>query len=716
MFDVALQCHRAGDLRGAESLYQQILLADPKHPDALHLLGVVALQLGRGEVAVEYIEQALQLRPDHAEAHSNLGNALESLGRLEEAAAAQRQALRFRPDLAEIHGNLGKILRRQGKIEDAIACYRHALQLRPDFALAHNNLGNALKDLGELDQAVSCFRVALEFAPAYAEAHNNLGNALKEQGKLEEAIACYQHALQLQPNYPEAHCNLGTALYDLDRLQEALAALQAALRLRPDLAEAHLNLGNVLRGLGKLDEAVACYRYAAQLRPELAVAHNNLGNALKDSGQLDEAVACYRHAFRLRPDYSEAHSNLIYCLLYHPNYSATAILEEARHWHQLHAQPLTPSNAFHANDPNPERRLRVGYVSPDFREHPIGFILMPLLSNHDRHQVEIYCYSGVLRPDRVTERFRSYADVWRNTVGLADGSLAERIRADRIDVLIDLNLHIAGSRLLTFARRPAPVQLTWLGYPGTTGLSSMDYRLTDPHLDPPGETDIDYAERSIRLPESFWCYDPLGDGPEVSELPALRGEPFTFGCLNNFTKVNSASLRLWATVLRAVPGSRLLLLAPTGTSRNSVCASLRQDGVDSERILFVDRQARTEYLRTYHRIDLALDPLPYNGHNTSLDAAWMGVPTITLVGQTVVGRAGLSLLRNLRLPEFIAYNAAEYVTKAAVVASEIPRLARLRAGLREQMASSPLMDGPRFARGVEEAYRRMWQDWCGTRK
>jgi protein O-GlcNAc transferase len=707
----ALQFHRAGDLQRAEALYQQILQAAPEQPDALHLLGVVALQQGRSEAAVGFIGRSLRQRPDHAEAHSNLGNALVKLGRLEEAAECHRQALRLRPDLAGAHSNLGNVLKQQGKLAEAAACYRHALRLRPDHAEAHNNLGNALKDQGELDEAIACYRQALQCRPDYAEAHNNLGNALKDQGALDEAVACYRHALRLKPDYADAHSNLGNAFEDLGRLEEASACHRQALRLRPDFAEAQINLGNVLRRQGELDEAAVSYREALRLRPDLAVAHNNLGNALKDLAELDEAVACYRHALRLKPDYAEAHSNLIFSLLYHPGYDGAAIFAEARRWHACHAEPLTLTHRPHDNDPRPGRRLRVGYVSSDFREHPAAFLLMPLFANHDHSQFEIYCYAGVRRPDRFTERFRAHADVWRRTVGLTDERLAELVRRDRIDVLVDLTLHMAGSRLLTFARRPAPVQATYFGYPGTTGLSAIGYRLTDPHLDPPGESDALYVERSLRLPDTFWCFDPLDDGPEVHELPALAGKPFTFGCLNTFTKINAGSLALFAAVLRAVPGSRLMLLAPAGSARERVRAQFKREGIGGERLEFVNRQPRPEYLRMYQRIDLGLDPLPYNGHTTSLDAAWMGVPTVTFVGHTVVGRGGLSLLCNLGLPELAAQSPDEYVAIASALAGNIPRLAQLRAGLRERMAASPLMDGPRLARAVEAAYRQMWRDW-----
>jgi predicted O-linked N-acetylglucosamine transferase (SPINDLY family) len=355
------------------------------------------------------------------------------------------------------------------------------------------------------------------------------------------------------------------------------------------------------------------------------------------------------------------------------------------------------------------RRLRVGYVSADFTDHCQSFFTLPLLARHDRRRFEVFCYSSAARPDAITEKLRACAENWRDVAGVSDERLAKMIGEDRIDILVDLNMHMANGRLLTFARKPAPVQVAWLAYPGTTGLEAMDYRLTDPYLDPPGQHDEFYSERTIRLPESFWCYEPLEGDIPVNQLPALGAGHFTFGCLNNFCKVNRAVLELWGAVMRAVGGSRLLLLAPRGGARQRVVDILGRQGIDDSRLEFVDRQPRWEYLRLYHRIDLCLDTFPYNGHTTSLDSLWMGVPPLTLVGAAAVGRAGWSQLSNLALRELAADTPQRFVEIAGRWAGDLSQLSRLRASLRDLMLGSPLCDAGRFARSMETAYETMWQ-------
>jgi predicted O-linked N-acetylglucosamine transferase (SPINDLY family) len=745
---IAIQHHQAGRLQAAEQIYRQILQAEPHQADAWHLLGLMAHQLGKHGIAVDFIgraiglkgsasafhnnlgeayralhripeavacyRRALELEPDVAEVHDNLGITLKAQGKLDEAIACYRRAIELKPDFAEAQYNLGIALQDQGNLDEAIACYRRALQLRPDLAEAHVNLGNALKDQGKLDEAVACYHRAMELKPDFAEAHSNLGNALKDQGKLDEAVACCRRALQLSPDFAEAHYNLGIALKDQGRLDEAAVCYRRAVELKPDLADAHVNLGIALKDQGTLDEAVASYRRALEVKPNFAEVHCNLGDAFKDQGNLDEAIACFRRALELKPDYADANSSLVYALQFCPGYDARTLYEEHRRWNRQHAVPLAKSIQPHLNDRSPDRRLRIGYVSPDFRDHCQAFYTVPLFSSHDHERFEIVCYADVARPDSVTERLRSCADAWRSITGLDHEQVAEWIRRDGIDILVDLTMHMARNRLLVFARKPAPVQACWLAYPGTTGLSTIDYRLTDPYLDPPGLYDRFYSEESIRLPDSFWCYDPLDNQPAVNALPALGKGQITFGCLNNFCKVNAALLKIWARVLKAVDRSRLVILAGEGMHRRHALDLLFEEGVAGDRVKFVAKQPRPQYLRYYHGIDIALDTVPYNGHTTSLDSFWMGVPVVTLVGPTVVGRAGLCQLMNLSLPELIASNPEQYVRIAVELAQDLSRLGELRATLRERMQASPLMNAPRFARNLEAAYRTMWQRWCAS--
>jgi len=607
---LALQHHQAGRLAEAEALYRQILAAEPRNADALHLLGVVARQVGQNDVAVDLIRQALALRPNFPEAYSNLGNAL----------------------------------RDKGQLDKAVAAYRQAIAVRPNFSEAYSNLGNALRDKGQRDQAIAAYRHAIALRPGYAEAHYNLGVALEEKRKLDEAIASYRQAIAFRSNFAEAH--------------------------------------------------------------------NNLGNAFKDNGQLDEAIACYRQAVRLKPDYAEAHSNLIVTCNYHPACDAGMIHAELRRWNERHAEPHKKLIRPHHNNRDPSRPLRIGYVSADFYKHASAFFLLPLFRCHDRRQFELFGYSHGNCSDEVTQQMKDHMQHWRTTVGMTDAQAAAQVRQDQIDILVDLKLHTADNHLLLFAQKPAPVQATWLGYPGSTGMDAIDYRLTDPYLDPPGQNDAYYSERSIHLPDTFWCYDPLSGEPSVNAPPCVENGFITFGCLNNFCKINDAVLSLWAGVLQTVSGSRLLLMAPEGSARERVMARLIRDGIGSGRVEFVPKQFRSGYLTTYHRIDISLDTFPYNGHTTSLDSLWMGVPVITLVGATAFGRAGLSQLTNLGLTELVARTPEQYIQIAADLAKDLPRLTELRRTLRPRMQASPLMDAPRFARNVEAAYRQMWRNWC----
>jgi predicted O-linked N-acetylglucosamine transferase (SPINDLY family) len=513
------------------------------------------------------------------------------------------------------------------------------------------------------------------------------------------------------------YSNLGNALCEQRRFDEAIVACHRAIALEPDFAQAYYNLGNALREVGRLDEAIVAYDRVIALKPEFTEAHNNLGNALREVGRLDEALAAYRRAIALEGELAGAHSskaasNLLYTLHFDPDYDAQALLAEHRQWARQYAAPLAAEIRPHPNNRTPDRRLRIGYLSPDFRAHPVGQLVLPLFVHHDRRQTEIIGYCDVRTPDAMTRQLETLSDAWQLTVGLSDSQVADRIRADRIDILVDLALHTADNRMLVFARKPAPVQVSMLGTPSTTGLDTIDYRLTDPYFDPPGVSDGDYTERSIRLPCPIWCYQAPEAAPPVGELPAWRNGFVTFGCLNQFAKVSRPALHLWVQILQALSGARLVLQAQRGRHLDAVRQVFAENGVAGDRVAFAARVPHRQYLERYHELDLCLDPFPYNGHTSTLDALWMGVPVVTLAGHTGVGRAGVSVLSNVGLPELIAATPEQYVAIATALAGDWERLSQLRAGLRQRMQESRLTDGPQYTVAVEKAFRQMWQIWC----
>ena len=453
-----------------------------------------------------------------------------------------------------------------------------------------------------------------------------------------------------------------------------MSAYERAIELNPQLPEAFNNLGNAHRDQGRLDDAIAQYQKAIQLRTAYAEAHSNLGNALKDTGQLDEAMAAYHQAMALKPEDPSAHSNLIYTMHFHRGSTGAMIRQECRGWDHRQARPLRGLVQEHDNDRSPDRPLRVGYISPDFRDHVVGRNMLPLLAAHDRRQFQIACYGLLRRHDAITVQFQALADIWRDVAADSDEQIAQIIREDKIDILVDLTLHMEGNRLLVLARKPSPVQVTFGGYPGTTGLETIDYRLTDPHLDPPGMHDEFYSEQSIRLPDCFWCYDPQQSDVAVNALPALSGGGITFGCLNNFCKVNESVLAAWSAILRDRPDSRMIILAGAGKHRQRTIEAL---GVEPDRVEFVEHCPRNEYLKLHHRIDIVLDTFPYNGHTTSCDALWMGVPVVSLVGQTAVGRGGLSILSNINLAGLAATTPQHYIRIATELGADMSRLSAL---------------------------------------
>ncbi len=675
----ALALHQSERLAEAEAAYRRILEQTPDEVQALRFLGVLLCQTNRYAEAVTVLNRAVALDAGDAGTMSNLGVALTALKRYEEAVARLEEAARLTPTASDVWYNLARARRGTGRLVEALAAYERALALQPDDPIIRNNRGNVLQDLG----------------------------------RFEEALADYQQALSFRPDYVEARYNSGKALMVLDRLEEAAAQVEMALRTRPQDSDMLLRLGYIRCAQRRYEEGRACFEQVLALEPASVGARLNLGDVLLDHGRAVEAQALFREALDLAPDSIDANDQWVCVFNYLPDDDPEEILRQHLCWSERVERPLLPTQPVHANVKDPVRRLRIGYVSPDFWNHPVATFFAPVLEAHDRARVEVFCYAQAIKRDGITERLQAAADGWCEIIGLGDENVAERIREDRVDILVDLTGHFADNRLPAFAYKPAPVQVSWLGYPATTGMRSIDYRLSDRHADP---EDGLTTEELVRLPHGFHAYQPPSDAPPVAEPPCLSGGHVTLGSFNNFAKVSSRCLDLWAAVLLAVPSARFLCksrcMAET-SNRDYIHAEFAARGIDPQRVeLLAWAPDVVGHLALYGRVDVALDTFPYTGTTTTCEALWMGCPVVSLAGRTHAARVGVSLLHNAGFPEWIAQTPDTYVEQAAALAVDPERLRTLRARMRERLRDAPLLDVPRFARDLEEAYRRMWRRWC----
>ena len=599
-----------------------------------------------------------------------------------------------------------------GRHAEAQALYREILIQDPHDPNALHLSGVLAQEAGRNEEAVGLISQAIRIYPYGPAFHNNLANALQALGRLEEARGSYLEAIRLQPDYTEAQSSLGLVLHALKRWDEAVELFQAALRQRPNHPIVLNNLGVSLNLMGRLEEATAVFKQSLAVNPDQPETHNNLGNVLYEQGDFEGAMAHSRRALELRPGYTGAHSSLLLRLNYEPSITHQELFEAHGEWGRLHEAPLLErASTFHV-DLDSNRPLRVGYVSPDFRRHSVAAFFEPLLAAHDRAVVQIYCYSQVAHPDEVTQRLCALSDHWLKIVGLNDEALEESIRRDRIDILVDLAGHTANGRLPLFARHPAPVQVTWLGYPNTTGMKSFNARFTDEVADPPG-AEAFHTEPLVRLSKGFLCYGAPREAPPVAPLPALHQEHFTFGSFNSLLKVNRGVIAAWAEIMKRTPGSRLVLkglLQRDAANRKRIEQLFSEQGVSLERIDLLPAVPEfRDHLATYQQVDLALDPFPYNGTTTTCEALWMGVPTLTLRGERHAGRVGASILTRVGLESFIAADLPSYLQSAVAWAGRVDELAGIRVGLRSRMAASELCDAKGFAAQVETAYLKLWE-------
>ncbi len=597
----------------------------------------------------------------------------------------------------------------KGETARAARLCRQYCKQHPGDVEAWSLLGMILGQTGEAEPARQCFRKVLDLAPDNGLAHYNYANACKGAGDLQEALEHYRHALRLNPAFAPAHFNLGNVLVQLDEIDQAIHHYRHAVRLEPGYVRAYNNLGSALQRQIRIKEAIDSYRQAIALAPSVAESHYNLATALQDHGDFSAAVASYRQALSLNPGHQLARSNLLYLLSYNVMCDPEQMLREHREWDRIHggkarAQTFQP---FHHAFSSP--RIRVGYVSADFRQHVVSHFFEPLLRQHDRDQVEVFCYAEVRKPDTMTRRLRDEAEHWRFISGRDDRTVAQMIHDDGIDILVDLGGHTVNNRLKVFTYKPAPVQATYLGYFTTTGLSTMDYWITDACLHPRDTVEL-ATEQLYRLPRCFLCYQPPDDAPQVAPAPH-EDDAVTFGCFNNLVKISSRAIALWSRVLHAMPRSTLLLKSKQmadKTLQQELLQRFARHGIPAERIETMPH-TRTfrEHLDTYRKVDIALDTVPRSGFTITAEALWMGVPVVTLAGARFIERVSMDMLHSIGLQELVAHTEEEYVGIAAGLAGDLERRMALRRNLRGRMAASELCDGKSLAAALEQAYRDM---------
>ncbi|CAG4910236.1 tetratricopeptide repeat protein [Paraburkholderia gardini] len=733
-----------GRLADAIEAYRRAVALKPDYPEAHNNLGNALREARQPEAAVESCARAIAERPGYAEAHNNLGNAQQDMGELEAAAASYGEAIRLNPDYAEAHNNLGNALRAQDKTDDAIASYRTAVALKHDLRIAHHSLGLLLKARGEPEEAIRSLRHALD--PTDADAHNSIGTVLRDIGDLDAALTHFDTAIALRPDFAEAHCNRGGVLRRQSRFEESVESCIRAIELAPTLAEAYNSLGIAYYGLDRLEAATLSYRHAIELDPNNADAFHNLGvvllkhdkpyealeschkaleladvsapmyislgDILRALGDLDGAIDAYLKALPLDPDPVQTYNRLLFSLAGSAKFDTDTYLKHARRFGELMSMGVKP----YAHKPSHDgSRLRVGIVSGDLRAHPAGIFLESVFRYVNPARVELIAYATYTLEDEVTARLKPHFSTWRVLDGLKTEEAARVIRDDNIDVLVDLSGHTAYTGLPIFAWKPAPVQVSYLGFFASTGSESIDYFLGDRYVLPPGE-EAQFVEKPWRLPDSYLCFTPPVDDVKIGPLPMLaNGGTVTFGCFGKLMKVSDEVVALWSRLLHAVPGSRLFLKSHGLDTKGAQLTTFRRfaaHGIDESRLILQGASRRVEYLSTYNQVDIVLSPFPYPGGTTTAEGLWMGVPVLCMKGDRFLTHICESLLQTANLADWIAVDEEDYLARAIAFASDPSMLAAMRAGLREHVLASPLCDAPRFARNLEDAFHGMWKQYA----
>ena len=743
--------HRRGELDQATALYRQLLEVAPEDPGGLNGLGCLLHQRGDSSSAVKLLARAVAVAPQAADAQGNYGHCLAALGRLEEACLAYEASLALSPDQAALwhalatlrdhlfdgtgaieaarrlvalaqaeatcHAQLGQLYRKEARLAEAVTSFTEAQRLAPnDIALAQQ-IAQALSEDDRPEAAEQSLREAFDQTPGEASLAIQLGQLLVLEGRSDAAVAVADRLLSAGSADDDSVVLAANHIYQLaHQTEKSLSLMERALRDRPQSIDLIVTQASLLQAAGKIEQAILASKQALSLEPGHAGAHLTIGLAHQDRSEIASAHEAFRSAANAEPSQAALRSALVVSLNYDPKASEEQLWHTARDWNERFAAPLAKAIRPHENGIDPLRPLRIGYVSPDFRRHSVAYFAEPLLEHHDRAAFEVYCYAELAKLDDTSHRFKKLADHWRNTVGQGDRQVAAQIRADKIDILVDLAGHTAGNRLCAFALKPAPIQVTWLGYPGTTGLDAMDYRLTDAVCDPPGEADRWHSENLIRLPNGFLCFRPDESAPAVAPPPCLVNGYPTFGSFNNPAKISEPVIEIWSALMRRLPDARLLLKGRglgEPETRKQLGQRFVKRGISIERLDLRDHLTSThDHLNAYAEVDVALDSFPYNGTTTTLEALWMGVPVVTLEGDRHAGRVGMSLLQRIGQEELVAPDHEAYAASGGTLAAAPDRLARLRRELRARLRGSPLLDGPAFTAEIERRYRELWTRHC----
>lgn len=701
----------AGRVPEAVEVYRTAVARVPDSADLHYNFGCVLQVAGDTDSALGEYRRALELDRRHARAHNNAASVLHVQGQLKEAVEGYRQALGLDHGYVDARYNLAAALHEQGSAEEAVEHYKKVIGKSPDHWRARLGLGAALDALGYSDKAIECYQRTLLLFPSCTEAALRLGNAFLRQARAPDAERSYRDVLAAQPKHRDARCNLGHALLQQGDISGAIDSFRHVVDDSPTDAGAWLDLGNALLAAKRIDDASQAYRQAAFYEPNNAGMQAALGSGLLADGLLKEGIGCLTDALALQPSFAAVHSDLLFALNYLPDGDPQHILETHLDFGRRHSVSVEETSTSPSLLCRSGRRLRVGYVSADFRQHALSYFIEPVLEHHDRAAVEVFCYYSNDVSDQVTDRLRSHVEHWRQVACLSDVDLGRQIVADGVDVLVDLAGHTAGSRLTAFARRLAPVQATWVGYLNTTGLAAMDYRITDWYASPEGQADKLHCERLVRLPHSQWCYKPPVECPDVGGLPCVRNGYVTFGSFHNAIKVNPEVVLLWAKIVAAVPKSRLCVVGClSARHREAIADNFAAVGVAPSRLNFTGELSFRDYLGMHNEVDINLDTFPYTGGTTTCHSLWMGVPVITMTGATVTSRGGASLLNVVGLPELVAGSPVSYVDSAVRLASDCAALAKLRAGLRARVAQSPLTDAVEFTKDLEHVFQLMQEE------